>query len=158
MCKTFNVDDLSDLGIISLIPLYMIPSSHVIRSLKYQYDCILWGQSLIVLGHPSWTVFATSLNDGSFSVASCNSCSLSGLAGAVCVIWCTGIFSMLLRLSLQFTCSDLRDATLERASAITFSFPLKYSMCTSYCASLKSSLCSLGLDVAIVFFQILVNG
>ena len=86
MCKTFNVDALSDLGIISLVPLYMIQSSHVIWSLKYQYDCILQGQSLIVLGHPSWTVFASSFNDGSFSVASHSSCSLSGLAGAVCVI------------------------------------------------------------------------
>ena len=65
---------------------------------------------------------------------------------------------MLLRLSLQSMCSDLRDVTLERASAITFSFPLKYSMCTSYWASLRSSLCSLELDVAIVFFQMLVNG
>ena len=86
MCKTFNVDALSDFGIISLVPLYMIPSSHVIWSLKYQYDCILWGQSLIVLGHPSWTVFASNFNDGSLSVASHSSCSLSGLAGAICVI------------------------------------------------------------------------
>ena len=143
---------------INLVPLYKIPSSHVISSRKYQYDWILRGQSLIILGHPSWTVFASSLNDGSLSVASHSSCSLSGLAGAVCVIWCTGILSMLLRLSLQSVCSVLMAVTLERASAITFSFPLKYSIWTSYCASLRSSLCSLGLDVAIVFFQMLVNG
>ena len=86
MCKTFSVDALSELGMISLVPLYMMPSSHVISSLKYQYDCILRWQSLIVLGQPSWTVLANSFSDGSFSVASRSSCSLSGLAGAVCVI------------------------------------------------------------------------
>ena len=58
---------------------------------------------------------------------------------------------MLLRLSLQSVCSVLMAATLERASAITFSFPFKYSIWTLYCASL-------GLDVTIVFFQMLVNG
>ena len=98
MCKTFSVYALSDVGMINLVPLYKIPSLHVISSLKYQYDWILQGQSLITLGHPSWTVFASNFNDGSFSVASHSSCSLSGLAGAVCVIWCTRIFSMLLRL------------------------------------------------------------
>ena len=76
----FSVDGLSDFGMINLVPLYKIPSSHVISSLKYQYDWILWEQSLIILGHLSWTVFTTSLNDGSLSVASHSSCSLSGLA------------------------------------------------------------------------------
>ena len=65
---------------------------------------------------------------------------------------------MLLRLSVQSVCSVLVAVTLERASAITFSFPPRYSIWTSYCASLRSSLCSLGLDVTIVFFQMLVNG
>ena len=65
---------------------------------------------------------------------------------------------MLLRLSMQSIWLVLLAVTLERASAIMFSLPLKYSIWTSYCASLRSSLCSLGLDVAIVFFQMLVNG
>ena len=38
---------------------------------------------------------------------------------------------MLLRLSVQSVCSVLVDVTLERASAITFSLPLRYSMLTS---------------------------
>ena len=152
-----RVEAHSDWGMISLTPLYKIPSSHVISSLKYQYDCVLWGQSLIILGHPSCAIFASSLSVGSFDVASCISCSLSGLAGAICVIWWTGIFSMLIRLVLQSCGSGFRGATLESASAMTFSLSQRYSMCTSYWASLRSSLCSLGLEVAIVFFHMLVS-
>ena len=157
MCKTFNVDALSDLGIISLVPLYMIPSLHVIWSLKYQYDCILRGQSLIVLGHPSWTVFASNFNDGSFSGFSqflqslwagrCYLCNLMywdlfNVVETVIVVWMFGL------------------DRLNSGEGICYhiSFPLKYSICTLYWASLRSSLCSLGLDVAIVFFQMLVNG
>ena len=65
---------------------------------------------------------------------------------------------MLFRLVLQSCGSSLRGAILESASAMMFSLPQRYSMCTSYWASLRSSLCSLGLKVAIVFFQILVSG
>ena len=91
-------------------------------------------------------------------MASHISCNLSGLTDAICVIWCTGIFSMLFGLLLQSCGSGFRGATLESASAVTFSVPQRYSMCTSYWASLRSSLCSLGLEVAIVFFHILVSG
>ena len=65
---------------------------------------------------------------------------------------------MLFRLVLQSCVSSFRGATLESASAIIFSLLQRYSMCTSYWASLRSSLCSLGLEVSIVFFHILVSG
>ena len=72
-------------------PLYNMLSLHLISSLNYQYDWILGGQSLNVWGHPSWTIFANRLSTGSLDGASHISCSLSGLAGAICVMWCTGI-------------------------------------------------------------------
>ena len=158
MCKTFRAEACSDCGMISLTPLYKIPSLYVISSLKYQYYCILWGQAWIVLGHPSYTMSASSVRVGSLDVASHISCSLSGLADAICVIWWTGIFSMFLKLVLQSWGYSLRGATLDSASAMMFSLPQRYSMCTSYWASLRSSLCSLGLDVPMVFFQMLVRG
>ena len=65
---------------------------------------------------------------------------------------------MLFRLVLQFYDSGFSGATLESASAMMFSLPLRYSMCTSYCTSLSNSLCSLELEVAIVFFHMLVRG
>ena len=49
MCNTFRVDFLSDCGIISQTPLYRIPFSYVISSLKVQYGHRLWG-SLWTLG------------------------------------------------------------------------------------------------------------
>ena len=134
-----------------------ITSSHVISFLKYQYDCVLRGQSLIVLGHPSCTICANNLSVESFAVASHISCNLSGLAGTICVIKWAGIHSMLFRLLLQSCGSSVRDPTLESASAMTFSLPHRYSLCTSYWASLRNNLCSLGLDVAIVFFHMLVS-
>ena len=158
MCKTLRVEAHSDCGMINLTPLYKMPSSHVISFQKYQYDCILQGQSLIVLDHPSCNVPASSHSAGSFAVASHISCSLSGLADVICVIWWIGIFSMLFRLVLQSWGSSFRGAALDNASAMTFSLPQRYSMCTSYWASLRSSLCSLGLEVAIVFFHMLVRG
>ena len=151
------VEACSDWGMISLTPLYRMPSLHVISSLKYQYDCVLWGQSLIVLGHPSCTICANNLSVESFAVASHISCNLSGLAGVICVIKWTGVHSMLFRLVLQSCGSSVRGPTLKSVSAMTFSLPHRYSMCTSYWASLRSSLCSIGLDVAIVFFHMLVN-
>ena len=135
-----------------------MPSSHVISSLKYQYDCVLWGQSLIVLSHHSCTICANNLSVESFAVASCISRSLSGLTGVICVIRWNGICSMLFRLLLQFCGSGVRGPTLESASAMTFPYLAGTLMCTSYWASLMSSLCSLGLDVAIVFFHMLVSG
>ena len=158
MCNTLRVEALSDWGMISLTPLYKIPSLHVISSLKCQYDCVLKGQSLIVLGHPSWTIIASSLNTGSLDVASCISCSLSGLAGVICAMWCTRIFSMLFRLVLQSCGSGFRSVSLKSASAMMFYLPLRYSMCILYCASLINSLCSLGLEVTTVFFHMLVRG
>ena len=95
MCSTLRVEAHTDWAMISLTHLYKIPSSHVISSLKYQLDCILWGQSLIILGHLSCTISASNHSVWSFDVASCISCSLSGLAGVICVIWWTGIFSTL---------------------------------------------------------------
>ena len=83
-----------------------------------------------------------------------------GLAGVISVILMDmEILSMLSRLVLQSCGSgaEFRGATLESASAMTFSLPQRYSMCTSYWASLRSSLCSLGLEVAIVFFHMLVS-
>ena len=65
---------------------------------------------------------------------------------------------MLFRLLLQFCGSGFRGDILESTSAMTFFLPQRYSMCTSYWASLRSSLCSLGLEVAIVFFYMLVSG
>ena len=118
---------------------------------------MLWGQSQIVLGHPSCTIFASSLSVGSCDVASHISCSLSGHAGAICVIWWTGIFSMLFRLVLQSCGPSFRGATLGSASPMTFSLPQRYSMFTSYWAHLRSSLCSLGFEVAIVFFHMLMS-
>ena len=152
-----RVEAHSDWGMISLTPLYKMPSSHVISSLKYQYDCVLQGQYLIVLGHPSCTIFASSLSVGSFDVASHISCSISGLADAICMIWWTGIFSKLFRLVLQSCCSSFKGATMESTSAVTFSLPQRYSMCTSHWASLRSSLCSLGFEVAIVFIHMFVS-
>ena len=144
MCRTLRVEAHSDWGMICVTPLYKIPFSHVISSLKYQYDCILWGQSLIVLGYLSCTISASSLSIWSFDVASHISCSLSRLAGAICVMWWNVIFSMLFRLVLQSWGSSFRGATLDSASAMTFSLPKRYSMCTSYWAALRSCLCSLG--------------
>ena len=140
-----RVEACSDWGMISLTNLYKIPSLHVISSLKYKYDCVLQGQSLIVLGHPSCTIFASSLSVGSFDVALHISCSVSGLAGAICMIWWN--LSMLFRLVLQSCGSSFRGATLESTSAMTFSLPQRYSMCTSYWDSLRSSLCSLDLKL-----------
>ena len=142
---------------INLMPLYRMPSSHVISSLKYQYDYTVRTVS-DCFGHPSCTVSASSHSAGSFAVALCISHSLSGLADAICVVWWTGIFSMLFRLVLQSWGSGCRGATLDNASTMTLSLPQRYSMCTSYWASLRSSLCSLGLKVAIVFFHMLVSG
>ena len=65
---------------------------------------------------------------------------------------------MLFRLVLQSWGSSFRGATLDSASAMTFSLPLRYSMCTSYWASLRSSLYSLRPEVAIIFFHMLVSG
>ena len=67
-------------------------------------------------------------------MASHISCGLFGLAGAICVIWWTRILSMLFRLVLQSCGFGFRGATLKSASAITFSLPQRYSMCTSYWA------------------------
>ena len=142
---------------ISLTPLYRMPSLHVISFLKYQYDCVVQEQSLIVLGHPSCTICANNLSIESLAVVSHISCSLSGLAGVICVVRWTGICSMLFRLLLQSCGSGVRGPTLKNVSAMTFSLPHRYSMCTSYCTSLRSSLCSLGLDVSIVFFHMLVS-
>ena len=65
---------------------------------------------------------------------------------------------MLFRLVSQSCDSGFSGVTLESASAMTFSLPLRYSMCTSYCASLNNCLCSLSFEVAIVFFHMLVRG
>ena len=86
MCNTDKVAFLSVSGMINRVPLYKIPSSYVISSLKYQYDWMLHGQSCIVLGQPSYTICASNCRVESFLVASLNSCSLPGLAGAVCVV------------------------------------------------------------------------
>ena len=134
-CRTLRVEAHSDWGFVSLTPLYEIPSLHMISSLKYQYDCVLRGQSLIILGHPSCTIFASNLSARSFDVATHISCSLSGLAGAISVIWWSGIFSILFRFVLQSCGSGFRGATLKSTSAITFSLPQRYSLCTSYWAS-----------------------
>ena len=64
---------------------------------------------------------------------------------------------MLLRLSLQSGCSNLVVVTLERASVIPFSFLLNTRYAHHIVPDLRSSLSSLRLDVAIVFFQMLVN-
>ena len=66
---------------------------------------------------------------GSDCVASLSSCSLALLTGVLCVMWCTGITSMLDSLTLELL--DCSGQTLLSASAITFSFPQRNSMLMS---------------------------
>ena len=90
-------------------------------------------------------------------MASHYSCSLSG-AGWCCL--CNLMYWNLFNVAETVTAVymfRLRDVTLERASAITFSFSSQIFDMHVILGSLKSSLCCLGLDVAIVFFQMLVN-
>ena len=97
MCKKLRVEFLSDCCMISLNP---CTGCHL-SSLKYQYDCMLHGQPCIVLGQPSCTLSISSCTVSSFCVASHISYSISSLAGAICVMWCTSIFSMFVRLVAQ---------------------------------------------------------
>ena len=84
--------------------------------------------------HPSWwTGMASILSVGSFRLsASWLSWGLSGLAD-------TNVHPGIMHLLWHFLC-------------------LRGTLCTSYWASLRSSLCSLWLEVAIAFFHILVSG
>ena len=52
------------------VPFNTIPSSMVSSSLKVQYDCILPGTSLIVLGHPCVIVCLSSTSSSSSKVSS----------------------------------------------------------------------------------------
>ena len=142
---------------ISLTPLYKIPSSHVMSSLKYQYDCILWGQSLIVLCHPSWTILANSFNAGSLDVASHVSLVFLGLL--VQSVWCDVLESFL---CYSVWCHSLVTLVLvvllSGVHLLCFLAPEIFYVNIILCQSEQQSLQSWTWSCYIVLFQMLVRG
>ena len=87
------------------------------------------------------------------AIAFLNSATLEELAEiSVVSVWTVMMF---------FWCSSCSviamGETLESAPAMTFSFPFKYSIFTSYCDDKRSSLCRCDELGAIVFFHMLTR-
>ena len=76
------------------------PSSSLISCLKLQKSNSCSGQSFLDCGQPTCTVLVGLPSIGSDYVASLSSCNLVLLTGADCVMWCTGMTSMLESIAL----------------------------------------------------------
>ena len=134
-----------------------MPFSSLISCLKFLNSNSCSGQSFLDCGQPSWIILLRLLSVGSDHIASLSSCSLVWLTGAICVMWCTGMTSMLDSLIIELL--DCNGQTLLSASAITGTIELIHSVwsCTSVMMSSLTSPSNLCMQTAFLRVLTLVG-